>query len=194
MNILLSITHFAAAGVGALLALFLIPKSKSGVTEMNKFESILKDVGKGLLFVFTNKTAKSIESGGLNLASLIWPGLSPLFAGLSRAIANAQAQAQVSTTGLSESEIIALICQDAQADFQTAGITETARQQAIVAAAIALIDEIPSGSVNAAVVGTAVAQAAAAPAAPASAAAPAAPAAPVAQAQPGPGLSTVVPD
>jgi hypothetical protein len=64
----------------------------------------------------------------------------------------------VSTAGLSTEEVIALVLTDAQADFQTAGITETARQQAIVAAAITFIDEIPSGSVNAAVVNAAVNQ------------------------------------
>jgi len=125
----------------------------------NKFVSILKDVGKGLLFIFTNKTAQAIESGGLNLATLIWPGLTPLFTALSNSIAKAQAQAAVSTEGMSTEQIIALVLTDAQADFQTAGIAETARQQAIVAAAIALIDEIPSGSVNAAVVTAAVNQA-----------------------------------
>ena len=124
----------------------------------NKFVSILKDVGKGLLFIFTNKTAEAIEAGGLNLATLIWPGLTPLFTSLSNAIAKAQAQAAVSTSGLTTEQVIALVLTDAQADFQAAGITETERQQAIVATAIAFIDEIPSGSVNATVVSAAVNQ------------------------------------
>jgi hypothetical protein len=156
---ILALTHLGAALAGSLITLLFFPKRKTGGTAMsNKFVSILKDVGKGLLFIFTNKTAEAIESSGLNLATLVWPGLAPLFATLSNAIAKAQAQAAVSTAGLSTEEVIALVLTDAQADFQTAGITETARQQAIVAAAITFIDEIPSGSVNAAVVNAAVNQ------------------------------------
>jgi hypothetical protein len=162
----------------------------------NKFNSILKDVGKGLLFVFTNKTALSIESGGLTLAEVIWPGLSPLFTKLTAAIAKAQAQATVSTEGMTEAQIAALVLTDAEADFQAAGITETTQQQAIIAAAINLIDLIPSGSVNAAVVTAAVKTAAGSPAgaAPAASAATTAAVATAAAApQSGPGLHTVVP-
>lgn len=183
----------AGSSVTSLLY-FLFQKRVTKTEEIavaNKFVSILKDVGKGLLFIFTNKTAEAIESGGLNLAALIWPGLSPLLGALSNAIAKAQAQAAVSTEGMSTEQIIALVLQYAQADFQTAGITETARQQAIVATAIALIDEIPSGSVNAAVVSAAVNQAAA-PAAPA-AAAPAAAAPAPAAAAPAPVATYQVP-
>jgi hypothetical protein len=191
---ILGLTHTAAGAFGSFITLLFFPKRKSGGTSMsNKFVSILKDVGKGLLFIFTNKTAEAIESGGLNLATLIWPGLGPLFIAISNSIAKAQAQAAVSTDGMSTEQIIALVLSDAQTDFQAAGITETARQQAIIAAAIALIDEIPSGSVNAAVVSAAVNQVAApATAAPVPVAAAPVPVA-ASPAQPGPGLDKIVP-
>jgi hypothetical protein len=208
------LTHLAAALFGFFLGVFpLLRRTKILKLELenemaNKFESILKDVGKGILFVFTNKTAEAIEAGGLNIAGLVWPGLSPLFSRLSAAIAKAQAQAQVSTAGLTTEQIIALVLEDAQADFATAGIKESDRQVAIINAAIAFIDSIPSGSVNAAVVQSAVAASAAAakvapvaaapvaaapaPAAPAPAAAPSAAAA-ASVVQAGPGLDKVVP-
>lgn len=181
------LTHLAALSGGALLTLLKFAKrlritKAEEIMTTNKFESILKDVGKGLLFLFTNNTAKAIEVGGMNMAALIWPGLAPLFTKLSASIAKAQMQATVSTVGMTPEQILAMVIDDAQADFQTAGITETARQEAIVAAAIAFIDSIPSGSVNAAVVQSAVSAAAAVTpaAAPPAAAAPAAaaPAAP----------------
>jgi hypothetical protein len=198
---ILGVTHFIAGLGGSLFTLLFFPKRKTqGAVMANKFVSILKDVGKGLLFIFTNKTAENIEAGALNLAGLIWPGLQPFLGKLSNAIANAQAQALVSTAGMSDEQIIALVLTDMNADFETAGITETSHQQQIVAQAIGLIDLFPSGSVNAAVVNAAVsqavAQAKAAPAAPApaapAAAAVAAPA-PAVVAQAGPGLDQTVP-
>lgn len=170
MKPILYLTHLTAVGIGSLLWHWLtsIFKPKKLESEMaNKFESILGDVGKGLLWLFTNKTAAAIETGGLDLAGSIWPGLNPLFAKIAASIAKAQAQASVSTAGMSTEQIIAMVLEDAQVDFQAAGITESARQQAIVSSAIAFIDSIPSGSVNAAVVQSAVSAAAsAAPAAP----------------------------
>ncbi len=197
---ILGVTHFIAGLGGSLITLLFFPKPKTGGTAMaNKFVSILKDVGKGLLFIFTNKTAEGVEAGALNLAALIWPGLSPLFSRLSSAIANAQAQALVSTAGMSDEQIVALILTDMNADFQTAGITETAHQQQIIQAAIQFIDLFPSGSVNAAVINAAVKSAVATNATSATAGSPApapaapAPAAPAPAAQPGPGLDQTVP-
>jgi hypothetical protein len=157
MTWLHAITHLTAAFGGALVTLLSFAKRLRKIKAeekamANKFLSILGDVGKGLLWVFTNKAAQAVEAGGLNMAALIWPGLAPLFGRLSNAIANAHAQALVSTAGMSTEQIIAMVITDAQADFQTAGITETAQQQEIVAAAIAFIDSLPSGSVNASVV------------------------------------------
>lgn len=118
------------------------------------FVSILKDIGSGLKKFFTSPIAADIETDGLDLAEIAWPSLTPLLNGLKSSIATAQTlAAAANTSGETTSQVTALVLADAQEAFnayQTAtGTTiETAQQEKIVQAFLALLDSVPSSAAS----------------------------------------------
>ena len=118
----------------------------------NAFVSALDKVGDGIKWFFTNKTAVDIEEGGLNIASIAFPALSPLLGGLSKSLAVATGLAQTAqTSGDNTAQVTALVVADAQQVFQeyeqsTGSTIETPQQQAIVNAFIALLQTIPGAA------------------------------------------------
>lgn len=118
----------------------------------NKFVSILDEVGHGIKWFFTNKTAENIEQEGIALTEVAFPALDPLLGGLSKSLATAQGlAANINTTGDTTAQVAAIVVADAQSVFQAYGAAqnppvtlETDNQKAIVQAFINLIKVIPS--------------------------------------------------
>jgi len=138
----------------------------------NKFVTILDEVGAKIKVAFTSPTGEALETGALDIAEIAFPGLSSLWAGLTAAIAKAQALVSAANIpGDSTAAVTALTMQGAQSAFnayqQASGKTvETPQQEQIVALALQMLATVP---------GTPVVGAAPVPAAPA-APVPAAPA------------------
>lgn len=118
----------------------------------NKFVTILDDVGRGLKWFFTNKTAEEIEQTALSVTEVAFPALSGLLTGIGKSLATAQGLASAAnTTGQSTVQVTALAIADAQEVFQeyqtaTGTTIETAQQKAIIQAFINLLQEIPAGT------------------------------------------------
>jgi len=196
---LLVMTHLIAHGLGLLVALLFKAKPKTATQETDMTSAFVKDldrVGAALKKFFTSPLAADVESVGISIAEVVWPGATPLLTALQASIAKAQAlAAAANVTGDTTSQVTALVLSDAQQAFQAyeqaSGKTiETSQQTEIIQLVMNLLNSLPDPTSSA----TAASQASAAAtqvsqtqpvAAPVVAAA--------AAAQTGPGLSTIVP-
>jgi hypothetical protein len=112
---------------------------------------VLDKVGEGIKWFFTNKTAEEIESTGLSIAEIAFPAVSPLLTSIQKSIAAAQGLAANVPTGLTITQMTALIVADAQAAFAeyesaSGSVIETKQQQAIVSLLIQLLQNLPGAT------------------------------------------------
>lgn len=119
----------------------------------NAFVTALDKVGDFIKEAFTNKTAEAIEETGLEIAEIAFPAASTLIGGIQKSLATAQALAAVNTTGDTTAQVAAITLGDAQAVFQeyedaTGTSIETVQQKSIIAAIIALFQQLPAASTS----------------------------------------------
>jgi hypothetical protein len=136
----------------------------------NVFVSILDGIGHGLYVLFSNPVAEKLEAAGLSAVGLAFPFLNPLTSKLATAFLNAQGQVSSQTPqiqGDTLTQVLALVVQDAEADLNAAGVTESAHQQAVVGAFAQFLALIPSAPAMAAPTAPAASAAAASSTAPA---------------------------
>lgn len=117
----------------------------------NAFVTVLDKIGEGIKWAFTNKTATTIETDGIDIAEIAFPAVAPLLNGVAKSIAVAQGLAATVPAGLSTAQMIALVASDAEAAFteyeNTTGTKiETAQQSSIITALINLLSSIPGAA------------------------------------------------
>ncbi len=127
----------------------------------DKFLTWLENVPAELKKFFTNPTIDNAIVGGLGIASLIDPALTPLLSGVSAAVVRAEALAAAANVQAgSGAQKLSLAIEDAQSAFQsyetaTGTKIESAQQTQIINSIVALLNNIPSVTAATVVVATA---------------------------------------
>lgn len=129
-----------------------IEEKEIKMSTTNPFVNVLDKVGDALKWFFTNKTVEAVEQGGIEIAEVAFPALTPLLSGIGKSLATAQGLASaVNISGDTTSQVTAIVLADAQQVFQayqaaTGTTLETAQQQAIIQAFINLLSIIPGST------------------------------------------------
>jgi hypothetical protein len=120
----------------------------------NKFFTVLEHIGVDVEKFFKSPVAAEIETEGLDIATMAFPALTPLFKGLGAAIATSQAFAQkINPTGNTDSQVVAMSLTAGQQAFNayqqaTGSVIETPTQAAIIKQLIQLVGLIPAPTIG----------------------------------------------